>query len=203
LTSKPDLEIYLSAGADIFEDYQQYINDPGYDYLKSVKDDFDKIADSDLSGLKKIMNLDFDTVLCDDFLVKMDIATMANSLEGRSPFLSKELLEYIPSIDDKYKINGKTTKYLLRKLASDYLPAELIHQPKRGFEIPLKKWIDNELKDILFDYLSGNNNFYNNFVNQNFVERLLAKKIKIPDEKRAKILWTLFSMEVWYKKNYQ
>jgi len=203
LASKPGLEIYLSAGVDIFEDYQQYIINPGFDYLKPVNDDFEKIAASDLSGLKKIMNLDFDTVLCDDFLVKMDIATMANSLEGRSPFLSKELLEYIPSIDDKYKIKGKTTKYLLRRLASDYLPVELIHQPKRGFEIPLKKWIDNELKDILFDYLSGNNNFYNNFVNQNLVEKLLAKKIKIPDEKRAKILWTLFSMEVWYKKIFQ
>jgi len=203
LASKPGLEIYLSAGADIFEDYQQYIIDPGFDYLKPVNHNFEKIAGSGLSGLKKIMNLDFDTVLCDDFLVKMDIATMANSLEGRSPFLSKELLEYIPSIDDKYKIKGKTTKYLLRRLASDYLPAELIHQPKRGFEIPLKKWVDNELKEILFDYLSGNNNFYNNFVNQNFVEKLLAKKIKIPDEKRAKILWTLFSMEVWYKKIFQ
>ncbi|MEO8820914.1 MAG: asparagine synthase (glutamine-hydrolyzing) [Ginsengibacter sp.] len=203
LASKSDLEIYLSAGVDIFEDYQQYFIDPGFDYLKPVKDDFGKIADSDLSGLKKIMNLDFDTVLCDDFLVKIDIATMANSLEGRSPFLSKELLEYIPSINDGYKINGKTTKYLLRKLAGNYLPVELIHQPKRGFEIPLKNWIDGELKDVVFDYLSGNNNFCNNFFQQNFVENILTKKIKISGEKRAKILWTLLSMEVWYKKVYQ
>ncbi len=76
------------------------------------------------------MNLDFDTVLFDDFLVKMDIATMANSQEGRSPFLSKEILEYVPSLPDSYKIKGKTTKYLLRKLAMQYLPAELINQPK-------------------------------------------------------------------------
>lgn len=203
LASESDLEIYLSAGVDIFEDYQQYFIDPGFDYLKPVKEDFEKIADSNLSGLKKIMNLDFDTVLCDDFLVKIDIATMANSLEGRSPFLSKELLEYIPSINDDYKINGKTTKYLLRKLAANYLPEELIHQPKRGFEIPLKNWIDGELKDVVFDYLSGNNNFYNEFFQQNFVENILTKKIKISGEKRAKILWTLLSMEVWYQKIYK
>ena len=113
---------------DIFEDYQQFIIDPGFDYLQPVKEDFDKIANSNLSGLKKIMNLDFDTNLFSDLLVKMDIATMANSLEGRSAFLSKELLEYIPSFADSYKIKGKTTKYMLRKLAGKYLPP-IINRP--------------------------------------------------------------------------
>lgn len=203
IASNSDLEIYLSAGVDIFEDYQQYIIDPGFDYLKPVKADFDKIANSNLSGLKKIMNLDFDTNLFSDLLVKMDIATMANSQEGRSAFLSRELLEYIPSLPDQFKIKGKTTKYLLRRLAAKYLPASLINQPKRGFEIPLKKWMENELKEPLFDYLSSADNFYKNFVEEKFIRDLLDKKIKIVDEKRAKILWTLLSLEIWYKKVYQ
>ena len=200
LASNSDLEIYLSAGVDIFEGYQQYILDPGYDYLKPVKEDFDKVANSNLSGLKKIMNLDFDANLFSDLLVKMDIATMANSLEGRSAFLSKELLEYIPSLPDNYKIKGRNTKYMLRQLAIKYLPATLINQPKRGFEIPLKKWIDDELREPLFDYISSKNNFYKNFVQERFVLDLLNKKIKISEEKRAKILWTLLSLEIWHKK---
>jgi Asparagine synthase (glutamine-hydrolyzing) len=195
--------MYLSAGVDIFEDYEKYIIDPGFDYLQTVKQDFDKIANSNLSGLKKIMNLDFDTNLFSDLLVKMDIATMANSLEGRSAFLSKELLEYIPSLPDNFKIKGTTTKFMLRQLATKYLPAPLINQPKRGFEIPLKKWIDNELKEPVFDYLSSANSFYKNFVKETFVQDLLNNKIKIADEKRAKILWTLLSLEIWYKKVYQ
>ena len=203
LASNSDLEIYLSAGVDIFEDYQQHIIDPGFDYLEPIRKDFDKIANSSLSGLKKIMNLDFNTNLFSDLLVKMDIATMANSQEGRSPFLSKELLEYIPSLPDNYKIKGKTTKFMLRQLATKYLPELLINQPKRGFEIPLKKWIDSELKEPVFDYLSSSNNFYSNFVQPQFVKDLLIGKIKIADEKRAKILWTLLSLEVWYKKVYQ
>jgi asparagine synthase (glutamine-hydrolysing) len=113
------------------------------------------------------------------------------------------LLEYIPSLPDDYKIKGTTTKFLLRQLAKKYLPSQLIDQPKRGFEIPLKNWIDNELKEPVFDYLSANNNFYKNFVQQNFVQELLKKKTKISDEKRAKILWTLLSLEIWYKKVYQ
>ncbi len=203
LASNSDLEIYLSAGVDIFEDYQQYIISPGFDYLKNIKDDFDKIANSNLSGLKKIMNLDFDTNLFSDLLVKMDIATMANSQEGRSAFLSKELLEYLPSLPDNYKIKGRTTKYLLRQLANNYLPPSLINQPKRGFEIPLKSWINNELKEIVFDYLSSENNFYQHFVQEDFVQNLLKNKIKISDEKRAKILWTLLSLEIWHKKVYK
>ena len=203
LASKSNLEIYLSAGVDIFEDYEKYILCPEFDYLKPIKEDFDKIANSNLSGLKKIMNLDFDTNLFSDLLVKMDIATMSNSQEGRSAFLSKELLEYVPSLNDSYKIKGRTTKYMLRRLAVKYLPPVLINQPKRGFEIPLKNWVDNELKEIVFDYLCSSQCFYKNFVSQNFVHELLSKKINITAEKRAKILWTLLSMEIWYKKVYR
>ena len=200
LASKSDLEIYLSAGVDIFEDYEKYINDPGFNYLKEIEEDFKKIAHSDLSGLKKIMNLDFDTNLFSDLLVKMDIATMANSQEGRSAFMSKEFLEYIPTLPDNYKIKGKTTKYLLRQLSKKYLPADIINQPKRGFEIPLKHWLNNELKEPVFDYLNAPNAFYKQFVYKDFVQKLLQNKINIPGEKRAKILWTLLSLEIWHKQ---
>lgn len=200
--SKSTVEMYLSAGSDIFEDFEYAIKDPGYDYLEEMRNDFTAVTESKLSGLQKIMNLDFDTNLPGDLLVKMDIATMASSLEGRSPFLSKELLEYVPSINDKYKINGSTTKYLLRTLAKKYLPAELINQPKRGFEIPLKSWVNNELQDMIFYYLNASNCLNKQFIDQSFLKRLMDRKVNVPEEKRAKILWNLLSMEVWYKKVY-
>jgi len=203
LASKNNLEIYLSAGVDIFEDYEQYILNPPANYLQPTQEDFTRLAEAGMSGLKKIMNIDFDTNLFSDLLVKMDIATMANSLEGRSPFLCKELLEYIPTINDQFKIKGSTTKYLLRQLAKKYLPAELINQPKRGFEIPLKNWVNHELKEIIQDYVGSNNALNSEFVNAGFIQSLLNNSAKIAGEKRAKILWTLFSMEVWYKKIHQ
>ncbi|MDQ6755768.1 MAG: asparagine synthase (glutamine-hydrolyzing) [Bacteroidota bacterium] len=201
LASKSNLDIYLSAGVDIFEDLENNIT-ADYDYLKKIKNDFDAIAGSKLSGLKKIMNMDFDTNLFSDLLVKMDIATMANSLEGRSPFLSKELLEYVPSMNDKYKINGGTTKYLLRTLAKKYLPEQLIDQPKRGFEIPLKDWVNGQLKEMVNDYITSSTSLNKKLINHRFVNNLLENKIKISQEKRAKILWTIFAMEVWHKKVY-
>src|SRR5258705_13759729 len=170
--------------------------------LSGVEKDFNCINQSPLTGLQKIMNLDFDNLLAGDLLVKMDIATMAHSLEGRSPLLCKELLEYVPPLQDKHKIHGKQTKYILRKLAERYLPAELINQPKRGFEIPLKKWIDGELKDLICAYIFAKDAYSNNFVAPDFIKNLWNRKVKTGDEKRAKMIWTLFALEVWYKKVY-
>ncbi len=202
LASKNNLHVYLSAGVDILEDFEKNITHPPKNYLKQMEDDFNSVAAANISGLKKIMLLDFDTNLFNDLLVKMDIASMANSLEGRSPFLSKELLEYAPGMNDNFKIKGRTTKHLLRQLAKKYLPGEIIHQPKRGFEIPLKKWVDNELKEIIHSYIDTGDAVSKQFINPAFIKKLLAGTAPVPAEKRAKILWTLFSLEVWYKKVY-
>jgi len=203
LASKSNLHIYLSAGVDIFEDYQKNIIHPPAHYLQQLQHDFNAVAKTKISGLKKLMWLDFDVNLFCDLLVKMDIASMANSIEGRSPFLCKELLEYAPGMNDGYKIKGSTTKFLLRQLAKQYLPAELIHQPKRGFEIPLKKWVNTELKEIIHDYVGAADGISKNYIQPAFIARLLNGGAGIAAEKRAKMLWTLFSLEVWYKKVYR
>ena len=203
LASKGSLETYLSAGVDIFEDFEENILHSGEDYLADMRTDFDQIAHANISGLKKIMNMDFNSNLFSDLLVKMDIANMAHSLEGRSPFLSKDLLEYVPTLNDNFKINKSTTKYLLRTLGKKYLPETLLGQPKRGFEIPLRHWVDNELKEIVHDYVSTSTALSRQFVKKEFIENLLNNTIKMPAEKRAKILWTLTCMEIWHKKTYQ
>jgi asparagine synthase (glutamine-hydrolysing) len=201
LARKNKLGIYLSSTIDSFEGYEKYL--VGDDaYLSAVEKDFEEMNRSGLSGLQKIMNLDFDNILAGNLLVKMDIATMAHSLEGRSPLLCKKILEYLPTVNDAYKIKGTQTKYILRNLAEKYLPAALINQPKRGFEIPLKKWMDNELKDLISNYLFSSNAYAGNYVDKKFIKDLWERKIRTGDEKRAKMLWTLFALEVWYKKAY-
>jgi len=201
LARKNGLDTYLSATIDSFEGLEKYLVG-GNNQLKQVRQDFEALNQRNMTGLQKIMNLDFDNILAGNLLVKMDIATMAHSLEGRSPLLSKELLEYIPTLPDDYKIRGQQTKVILRKLAERYLPAELINQPKRGFEIPLKKWIDGELKEMIASYILSPNAYCRNFVQASFPNDLWNRKIKTGDEKRAKMIWTLFALEVWYKKCY-
>ena len=205
LAGTSGLETYLAAGVDIFEGYQSQLLSASHpSYLRSLKEEFEQInRRSSLSGLKKLMNLDFNINLFDDLLVKMDIATMAHSLEGRSPFLSRDLLEFAPTLPDHLKIQGGTTKYLLRKLAVQYLPPELWNQPKRGFEIPLKNWVNHELNEVILNYLLSPQALHLQFVKRDFTRQLIDGTLNIPAEKRAKILWTLFSLECWYVRVYQ
>lgn len=197
LARKDSLDVYLAATVDSFEGYENYLQ--GRQSLEEVEASFRNINSAHLSGLQKLMCLDFDNILAGDLLVKMDIATMAHSLEGRSPLLAKELLEYIPTLPDSFKIQKGQTKVLLRKLAERYLPAELIHQPKRGFEIPLKKWVDNELKPVIADYILPSNAYCKNYIDPKFLDNVWHRRVNVGDEKRAKMIWTAFTLEVWYK----
>lgn len=201
LVRKDNTAIYLSSTIDAFDGYEQHLK--GSDGLDGLRSQFNMINQSSLTGLQKIMNLDFDNILSGNLLVKMDIATMASSLEGRSPFLAKDLLEYVPGLPDNFKIRGVTTKYLLRKLAARYLPDILLNQPKRGFEIPLKGWVNHQLKDMINDYLRSSDRLYPDLVDQQFVYDLLDDKLNVPAEKRAKMIWLVFTLEVWYHKVYK
>lgn len=202
LARKKGLDTYLSSTLDIFEDFEEMLKGDRNAALENIRKHFDRVAASPLTGMQKMLNLDFDHILEANLLVKMDIATMAHSLEGRSPLLSKDVLEYVPTLPDSYKVKGAQTKYLLRRLAEKYLPAELIHQPKRGFEIPLKKWLDGELKDLVASYILSADSYSHQFVEPGFIQQLWDRKVKTGDEKRAKMLWTLFALDVWYKRCY-
>ncbi len=200
LASQSGLRLYLSAGVDIFEGYEQQFLHPPAGYLSRMQADVEAVNALPLSGLRKLMLLDFEINLFNDLLVKMDIASMANSLEGRSPFLCRELLEYAPGIPDAFKIRGRSTKFLLRELARQYLPETLIHQPKRGFEIPLRRWVDHELKEVITGYLGGQP-FAGTLVEPAFIRSLLEGRARVAPEKRAKMIWTLFCLEVWHRRN--
>ena len=72
----------------------------------------------------------------------------------------------------------------------------MIKQPKRGFEVPLKNWVDYELRENIFDVLNQKS-FSSQFVDWDFIDKLLHRKINISDEKRAQVIWTLYCLEVW------
>ncbi len=195
MSGKKGLDFYNSATNDIFEDVYNFDSNNIFNEMDSF---IKSIEAENISELSKILYMDFNLILQSDLLKKMDIATMANSLEGRSPFMSKYMLEVAPTLADKFKIKGTTTKYILRELAKQYLPKELISQPKRGFEVPLKNWVENDLKENIFDTLDANC-YSQKFIDKKFIKNLLDKKVDVSDEKRAKMLWTLYSLEIWNK----
>jgi asparagine synthase (glutamine-hydrolysing) len=193
MSTKTGLDFYNSATNDIFEDFYQFESNQTF---SDMNQQILGIDSENISELSKMLLMDFNFILPGDLLKKMDIATMANSLEGRNPFLSKSMLELAPTLNDKYKISGTKTKVVLRELAKKYLSKELINQPKRGFEVPLEKWVKGDLRENIFDRI--NKNCYSSeFIEWNVIDKLLNNKLNVSNEKRAKMLWTLYSLEVW------
>ncbi len=188
---------YWSLTTDVFQDQKLAFTQPSEMTDNIVKELIENVKT--LSPLHKHMAIDFEVILSGILLKKMDIATMAWSLEGRSPFLSKYFLEYVPTINPSFKISSKQTKFVLRNLAKKYLPSEIHHQPKRGFEIPLKNWINGLLSEIVYDTLNQNNLFVENFIHKNFIQSLLESKVNVSDEKRAKMIYQLLVTELWAK----
>jgi asparagine synthase (glutamine-hydrolysing) len=100
----------------------------------------------------QLLAIDFKTRLLDDFLVKIDRATMSTGLEAREPLLDHRIVEFMAQIPLELKCKGNTAKYLLKEVAYKYLPKKLLDRPKMGFSIPIDSWLRSELKDYLYYY---------------------------------------------------
>lgn len=188
-------DVYFAATIDLLHDFsEEFLIRPD---LKRYGAVIEPVVGKNWNGLHKIMYLDNVLLLQNILMKKMDIATMAHSLESRSPFLSNELLKWAPSVPESFKVKGASTKYLLRELSKKYLPARISSQPKRGFEIPLQEWVDTRLKNVISDYLSPKDAYVKTILSRDFVNQLLNNQNGFNPEKRAKALFALLSVEVW------
>lgn len=130
-------------------------------------------------------------------LTKVDRISMANSIEVRTPFLDYRLVNYAFSIDSKLKV-GDTNKYLLKKIASKYIPQQIIERTKKGFNSPFNEWIMNEYgNSILEDILEVNS--ITNLFNEDYVKQIfeLAQKNKFKQH-----LWSLYIFSKWFQREY-
>jgi asparagine synthase (glutamine-hydrolysing) len=137
--------------------------------------------------------------LQDDILVKVDRVSMANSLETRVPYLDHTFVEYVAGLPTIYKLNGLTTKYILKKAVKDFLPREIIHRKKKGFGIPLAKWFNSELKKMLLSYLSEERIKKGKIFHYPYVKGLLDEHFSRKRDNR-KQLWTLLVFEMWRER---
>lgn len=139
---------------------------------------------------------DVKTYLTDAMLVKVDRMSMANSLEVRVPFLDHRLVEFAFTIPSNLKLNGFTTKYILKEAAKGILPDEIINKPKEGFSIPVKNWIRNELKDYTHKLLLSNTEATSYF-KKNYIEKILMEHDNRKDDHSHRI-WALVNFINWH-----
>lgn len=137
--------------------------------------------------------------LPNDLLVKVDIASMANSLEARSPFLDHHVIEFAASLPEDLKQTGTETKSLLKKVASRLVPNDVIYRPKMGFGVPIKHWLGNELQSYSRDILLSAKAQGRGLFNHQVIERLLDEQRRDAKDNSWK-LWTLLMLELWFER---
>jgi asparagine synthase (glutamine-hydrolysing) len=146
-----------------------------------------------------IMELDLNTYLPDDLLVKSDRASMAASLEVRLPFLAYPLVEFALSLPTSLKVKGLKTKYLLKKAVRSYLPPSILQRPKKGFGIPVAKWLRQDFKPLVDELLSPSFIQRQDLFDYGYIDRLLQEHNSCRVDRR-KELWTLFMFQIWWRK---
>jgi asparagine synthase (glutamine-hydrolysing) len=147
----------------------------------------------------RLQYLDLRLYLQEDILVKVDRASMACSLEVRAPFLDYELVEFVMGLPSRLKLRGFTSKYLLKRAVRDILPGEIIQRKKKGFGVPIAKWVKGPLKELFEDFLSHDRIKREGFLNPECVGSLLQDHQHNKRDNR-KQLWTLLVWELWLNR---
>ena len=137
--------------------------------------------------------------LPNDLLVKVDIASMAVSLEARSPFLDHHLMEFAASLPARYKLRGLTTKYLLKHALKELLPSENLVRSKMGFGVPIGRWFRTELKSFLVETILSERADSRGLFNRGSIQRLVADHTEGRRD-YAHQLWTLLMLELWHRE---
>jgi asparagine synthase (glutamine-hydrolysing) len=148
-----------------------------------------------LTSFDRMIRSDLAAYLPGDLLVKVDIATMANSLELRSPLLDVNVVEWGVSLPRKYKIKGFETKHILKDVARSLVPPELIDRPKMGFGIPRAEWLRTGMREMVVDTLTDSTATQRGWFNSSEVKKVI--EIHMSGEDKDSILWPMLMLELW------
>jgi asparagine synthase (glutamine-hydrolysing) len=168
---------------------------PGFLSKTATLEFIGQITSNNISSLDRMTRSDFSAYLPGDLLVKVDIATMANSLELRSPMLDVNVVEWGVSLPRKYKIKGYETKHILKDVARSLVPANLIDRPKMGFGIPRAEWLRTGMKEMVIDTLTDITATQRGWFNANQVKKVID--IHMAGEDKDNIIWPMLMLELW------
>jgi asparagine synthase (glutamine-hydrolysing) len=151
------------------------------------------------SRIDRMLDVDVNTYLPADLLVKIDIATMAYSVEGRSPLLDHQLMEFAASVPAQLKLQGMTGKRLLKGALRDILPGEILSRSKMGFGVPLRHWFRGELRDLPREVLLGGDSRVYAYVRPAAVRRMIDEHQNGFADHSLR-LWVLLQLEMWHRE---
>lgn len=151
------------------------------------------------ASLNNLLAADVNGYLADDLLVKMDVASMASSVEARSPFLDHRVMEFAATLPEHMKLRNGMGKAILKDAMKGILPEEIIHRDKRGFSVPIKDWFSKQMSSLPGELLLGEGAFVHQFIKPEAISRLIEAD-RTNTRGNAEKLWMLIQLEVWYQE---
>jgi asparagine synthase (glutamine-hydrolysing) len=148
-----------------------------------------------ISNFDRMIRSDLSSYLPGDLLIKADIASMANSLELRSPMLDMSVVEWGIALPRKYKIKGLEGKHILKDVARSLVPKELIDRPKMGFAIPRAEWLRTGMHDLVHDLLTDSKAKQRGWFNPEEVSRTIESHMS--GEDLDNLIWPMLMLELW------
>lgn len=152
-----------------------------------------------LSPEEQAMSVDIQSYLPFDLLTKVDIASMANSLEVRAPFLDQEVMELAATLPAHFKLSGGVSKQILRATFPDLLPEENLRRPKMGFGVPVGRWFRGPLRELLVDSVLSKRSMDRGYFERPAIERLVNDHLSGAADHSSQ-LWGLVMLELWHRE---
>ena len=149
-------------------------------------------------GLDSMLAADIHNYLPDDLLVKVDMATMAHSLEARSPLLDHRLMEFTANIATSVKMRRGQPKRLLKLAMEGILPKEILTRSKQGFGVPLAHWLRTDLAEVMRDSLLSDRAAARRHFNAGDLKRIVADTLA-GNETYKYLVWDLITLELWQR----
>jgi asparagine synthase (glutamine-hydrolysing) len=149
--------------------------------------------------LDRTLSVDVHSYLPDDILVKVDISSMANSLEVRSPFLDHVLMEFAARCPANLKMHRSGGKHLVKRAMEPYLPREVIGREKMGFGMPVAEWFREDLREMSYDLLLSPRSLNRGYFSGEGITSLLKEHI-VEGQDHAYRLWALLFLELWFRE---
>ncbi len=179
----------------------QRLSDDGFSYKKRKEHFLHTIQKT--GDINDVLLTDMNLVLQNDMLKKVDCMSMANSLEVRTPFLDHDVVDYAFSLPVDFKINRSTRKKILIDTFGHLLPEALLDRPKKGFEVPMLKWLRTDLKPMIENDLLGNKFIEQQGIfNGEAIVNLKAKLFSNNPGDSAATVWAIIVFQYWWKKHF-
>jgi asparagine synthase (glutamine-hydrolysing) len=186
---------------DFFDKASSYMSNKELNKITSIQHQVSRYNfNADLN--EKIISIfglwDMQNFLPSDVLTKVDRASMSVALETREPFLDPEILEFSFSLPANLKVSKSgETKYLLKRLLSNYLPKEIIERPKYGFSIPINDWMQKNLKEEITHMMNENSFFEKFHLNQKEVSTICESFFNQSNRINPHSIWFIYCLYKW------